>query len=189
MCRTNRRDHPRVCGEKPPSGGSPARFSGSPPRVRGKVPKRSAPAGAAGITPACAGKRIWFLDNSILARDHPRVCGEKISVSAIMKIARGSPPRVRGKDCGHCRLSPLYGITPACAGKRLCYSLCLPPLWDHPRVCGEKPVAMHSCTTTRGSPPRMRGKGNPVSCTCSRPGITPAYAGKSLAPTYQPYVT
>ena len=30
------------------------------------------------------------------------------------------------------------GITPAYAGKRLCLSLSFAPLWDHPRVCGEK---------------------------------------------------
>ena len=74
------RDHPRVCGEKRVATSATGTGTGSPPRVRGKVPKRSAPAGAAGITPACAGKRIWFLDNSILARDHPRVCGEKKKV-------------------------------------------------------------------------------------------------------------
>ena len=52
-----RKDHPRVCGEKPgvvQNGGGPV---GSPPRMRGKVcPERKA-AYADGITPAYAGKR------------------------------------------------------------------------------------------------------------------------------------
>ena len=51
--------------------------------------------------------------------------------------------------------------------------------WDHPRVCGEKPLQSSVNCTMEGSPPRMRGK-----AIQSRPdypdnGITPAYAGKS----------
>ena len=71
------RDHPRVCGEKLVQFVHFRCPKGSPPRVRGKVDAATLTLKARGITPACAGKRIWFLDNSILARDHPRVCGEK----------------------------------------------------------------------------------------------------------------
>ena len=49
-------DHPRVCGEKSIRFISALRFSGSPPRVRGKVTSRAHPVPALGITPACAGK-------------------------------------------------------------------------------------------------------------------------------------
>ena len=49
-------------------------------------------------------------------------------------------------------------ITPAWAGKS--FGLFGPqiPSMDHPRVGGEKPVAMHNLTTKAGSPPRGRGK-------------------------------
>ena len=71
-------DHPRVCGEK---------FNRY---WEGKI--------EAGITPACAGKRL--LRKSPLTRfgDHPRVCGEKPMHCPHGINMTGSPPRVRGKD-------------------------------------------------------------------------------------------
>ena len=46
-------------------------------------------------------------------------------------------------------------------------------------MCGEKDKAKEMGATTKGSPPRMRGKGV-VDVLVSEPlGITPAYAGKS----------
>ena len=71
------RDHPRVCGEKPaaPADGYPG--LGSPPRMRGKVTLLYALADKERITPAYAGKRRQSPDYVAIARDHPRVCGEK----------------------------------------------------------------------------------------------------------------
>ena len=71
------------------------------------------------------------------------------------------------------------GITPAYAGKSTFSVLFWKVPRDHPRVCGEKLFNSSSVWSLTGSPPRMRGKGNPGSCICIRPGITPAYAGKS----------
>ena len=72
------------------------------------------------------------------------------------------------------------GITPAYAGKSiLCFCLAL-PCEDHPRVCGEKLLAMNSRAIFWGSPPRMRGKGYVGGMISGALGITPAYAGKSL---------
>ena len=53
----SRRDHPRVCGEKPAI--------------------RFRPPGGLGITPACAGKSYFDLSLTEYKEDHPRVCGEK----------------------------------------------------------------------------------------------------------------
>ena len=50
------RDHPRVCGEKLRHRKGRRQHVGSPPRVRGKEPKRLVTAVVVGITPACAGK-------------------------------------------------------------------------------------------------------------------------------------
>ena len=108
------RDHPRVCGEK--------------------VPTFQPPSGAVGITPACAGKRLllcWF-------RDHPRMCGEKFRAYAKIWNEWGSPPHVRGKAERRKCTNPAVWITPACAGKScICLAQSL-PVWDHPRMCGEK---------------------------------------------------
>ena len=70
-------DHPRVCGEKGKYFIYVKRNQGSPPRMRGKV-KNSPAAGVRGrITPAYAGKSCSFVQMAVVARDHPRVCGEK----------------------------------------------------------------------------------------------------------------
>ncbi len=53
-----RRDHPRVRGEKPLPHRNNTSQEGSPPRARGKVRYGVHRTGQAGITPACAGKRL-----------------------------------------------------------------------------------------------------------------------------------
>ena len=51
-------DHPRVCGEKGRHDLRCAEHVGSPPRVRGKEHFNATLLFFAGITPACAGKRL-----------------------------------------------------------------------------------------------------------------------------------
>ena len=74
------------------------------------------------------------------------------------------------------------GITPAYAGKRTTRPRRRAATWDHPRVCGEKYQQMCQTETAQGSPPRMRGKAEPVWATIPWSRITPAYAGKSRLP-------
>ena len=151
-------DHPRVCGEKVRSGHTHSGRGGSPPRVRGKVLPRGEKPLQKGITPACAGKRLRTSSRRRRLWDHPRVCGEKISVIGIVRDGQGSPPRVRGKAVGD-RPTPLpRGITPACAGKRGSRFCCCHTTRDHPRVCGEKLDDHLAEDTKPGSPPRVRGK-------------------------------
>ena len=98
--RSCRRDHPRVCGEKPifPSGA--ASTVGSPPRVWGKEENLAEDTLPTGITPAYAGKRPPAARWNSLAEDHPRVCGEK-GLSMFWSLNHsGSPLRVRGKAFG-----------------------------------------------------------------------------------------
>ena len=94
-----RRDHPRVCGEKslmlaenPPPGGSP-------PRMRGKEWSIWTADPAERITPAYAGKSPSFPLAGGPLEDHPRVCGEK-----------SRKP---------CSFTSCIGITPAYAGKSI----------------------------------------------------------------------
>ena len=47
-------------------------------------------------------------------------------------------------------------------------------------MCGEKLQAEQAATIQQGSPPRVRGKGNPISKQVAILRITPACAGKSL---------
>ena len=112
------RDHPRVCGEKGDLVPIYLDEVGSPPRVRGKVPKAPRHLGRGGITPACAGKSKRLACCAQQAEDHPRVCGEKHFGQGSGFQLVGSPPRVRGKEACKKACEVSWGITPACAGKR-----------------------------------------------------------------------
>ena len=132
------RDHPRVCGEKGFSAFLGNCCAGSPPRMRGKADLCIGSERQTGITPAYAGKRERTGRLRRQAKDHPRVCGEKVSSTSPMKCLKGSPPRMRGKVWDI--LQPLadWGITPAYAGKSCLRLFCGHVEQDHPRVCGEK---------------------------------------------------
>ena len=181
----HRWDHPRVCGEKSTASACLFTITGSPPRVRGKVRSSAVYCTPPRITPACAGKRTTGWNFRIRKRDHPRVCGEKHSLSFFIYALTGSPPRVRGKAVFGGGVGLDDGITPACAGKSV-YEAIFQQLWrDHPRVCGEKPYSSLPYTAPSGSPPRVRGKGIAATCVSRSPGITPACAGKRSPSTTQ----
>ena len=112
-------DHPRACGEKVVPKGSDARPHGSPPRVRGKVIQHLCACTHCGITPAHAGKRMKSGSSWMNWWDHPRVCGEKFQLFAMVLDTEGSPPRMRGKVCADVIVHIQPGITPAYAGKSL----------------------------------------------------------------------
>ena len=92
------RDHPRVCGEKVFLLIFQFPLLGSPPRMRGKAFWRSSLLKLLRITPAYAGKSSFVATFNIPARDHPRVCGEKLQWCFLFHHHKGSPPRMRGKD-------------------------------------------------------------------------------------------
>ena len=132
------RDHPRVCGEKYSWEKSTCKIFGSPPRMRGKGSPLLFWALRPGITPAYAGKRTPRAVGRASGRDHPRVCGEKVTKIRKGAWGRGSPPRMRGKDRKEGANTMKHGITPAYAGKSWVHSCFHFYAWDHPRVCGEK---------------------------------------------------
>ena len=93
------KDHPRVCGENQAIAKVKQMFSGSPPRVRGKLFDAHLERIELRITPACAGKTGWSFPVRAQNEDHPRVCGENGKPHRLYRGADGSPPRVRGKLC------------------------------------------------------------------------------------------
>ena len=155
-------DHPRVCGEKIWLSSVCVHASGSPPRMRGKVPGLLLQHLTHGITPAYAGKSVQPYKWLVTTQDHPRVCGEKEICRKTQNIVPGSPPRMRGKASSHFCTCSTFGITPAYAGKSTCSFGHPLASRDHPRVCGEKMAQWISVSAMPGSPPRMRGK---VRCT------------------------
>ena len=118
--------------------------------MRGKEWYLQGESPAPGITPAYAGKRRCPRFRPGKIRDHPRVCGEKVSSTSPIKCLKGSPPRVRGKGQAACEIVVELGITPAYAGKR-----------------------SYGCGT------EQCGRDHPLTIIRVHHGITPAYAGKS----------
>ena len=131
-------DHPRACGEKHDKVNFKRPAQGSPPRMRGKVPRVFVFGPASGITPAHAGKRGRGPAQGGRPADHPRACGEKALAISSGDGSKGSPPRMRGKALRITWLRLCARITPAHAGKRCPPSCCVSSDRDHPRACGEK---------------------------------------------------
>ena len=156
-----RRDHPRVCGEKPQGLRGLCAGAGSPPRVRGKAVQMGIRLVQPGITPAYAGKSGFVPNAYTSTRDHPRVCGEKLPASEVVPESVGSPPRMRGKAVYGVWHHRGQGITPAYAGKSALAVIMPHAPEDHPRVCGEKLMPPRIGFWLRGSPPRVRGKAVP----------------------------
>ena len=146
--------------------------------MRGKVHTSHQRTRQAGITPAYAGKSTVGRNRPARYLDHPRVCGEKRALSRSCAACGGSPPRMRGKGVKQSNSRIRMGITPAYAGKSCIYRSTTSISWDHPRVCGEKSFKTSTSCWSKGSPPRMRGKGIQPCNQWVRVGITPAYAGK-----------
>ena len=152
-------DHPRLCGEKPTFQQSLHVRPGSPPPMRGKAAPNGYVVSNDRITPAYAGKRGRWQPKIAGIQDHPRLCGEKKSLPAVLYRSPGSPPPMRGK-------APLMTKI-FLAGE------------DHPRLCGEKFSIKSTKSNCPGSPPPMRGKETSLSDLSQLFRITPAYAGKS----------
>ena len=152
---------------------------GSPPQVRGKPIAAAIGPDAVGITPAGAGKTKRYQPSLTMTGDHPRRCGENLTLGQPSIVARGSPPQVRGKllygfhTCAH------LGITPAGAGKTPVADARAVRAWDHPRRCGENPPPARHLRENDGSPPQVRGKHADTEEPPSADGITPAGAGKT----------
>ena len=94
-------DHPRACGEECGQWSPKIRGSGSPPRVRGRVPLASCRCWGLRITPARAGKRKTQGLFPQVIQDHPRACGEERWLHGSRRRSLGSPPRVRGRVKEH----------------------------------------------------------------------------------------
>ena len=87
--------------------------------MRGKENSRSEAENTFRITPAYAGKSREDLKHGLAKKDHPRLCGEKVTMRYIVIPIVGSPPPMRGKVTPANTQSIPDRITPAYAGKSL----------------------------------------------------------------------
>ena len=126
------------------------------------------------------GKVMELTVTALVLWDHPRLCGEKFTVTVREWRNEGSPPPMRGKAGKRFVFFRYLGITPAYAGKSPRGTPRQQISRDHPRLCGEKSLRSVLVQGTQGSPPPMRGKGTTLSPSITSIRITPAYAGKRL---------
>ena len=100
----NSRDHPRGCGENCKKTSTATIYSGSPPRMRGKLYIPQYRHGTGGITPADAGKTITPFAVAKRAEDHPRGCGENGDSTSLTDVQKRITPADAGKT-----VKSLYG--------------------------------------------------------------------------------
>ncbi len=175
-------DHPRRCGENLTLGQPSIIARGSPPQVRGKRRQEDKKPGMLRITPAGAGKTGVARRIKCRLQDHPRRCGENLSLSLFRCSLLGSPPQVRGKQKLKHEEQSHQGITPAGAGKTPAFYLPVGGSRDHPRRCGENTDCIQKFQFLPGSPPQVRGKQKIKLGQDWAIGITPAGAGKTSTP-------
>ena len=147
--------------------------------MRGKHDNAIFGRGRRGITPAYAGKTQDVYIVRQHRRDHPRICGENNSISALSGLDIGSPPHMRGKQRFAYPNYTNLRITPAYAGKTSVTVYTDLIFKDHPRICGENNPRLFRNSLILGSPPHMRGKLTASSPSDAAMRITPAYAGKT----------
>ena len=111
--------------------------------------------------------------------DHPRRCGENLDVARHFENGAGSPPQVRGKPAVYHQKRPVFGITPAGAGKTHHENEWRRHYKDHPRRCGENYIINFQFFGNIGSPPQVRGKQRKYDGISRILRITPAGAGKT----------
>ena len=169
-----------MCGKDSPLSLDTAKWLGSPPHVRERLPAPLGPDDEAGITPACAGKTLIARIRSAKIWDHPRMCGKDYWSSHCFICFLGSPPHVRERLILFQSCAAGFGITPACAGKTLSAPPGVIRNGDHPRMCGKDLLFLLLTRDGEGSPPHVRERLVLSSLVTVVFRITPACAGKTL---------
>ncbi len=173
------KDHPRACGEQLITTAVEKQILGSSPRMRGTGTPPERGSKQYGIIPAHAGNSKALVLRFSQGRDHPRACGEQTSYHLYSVLFWGSSPRMRGTEDKIQGVHQPEGIIPAHAGNRWSLVHTTSHARDHPRACGEQPIALRLSTAGLGSSPRMRGTEDTKMLYWQGTGIIPAHAGNS----------
>ena len=146
---------------------------GTPTCTDHEIPRR-------GIIPAYAGNTSRAFIRFCAVRDHPRVCGEHLTIPEDALLTAGSSPRMRGTLFSQKVSMSEERIIPAYAGNTKDYRKHTPHIRDHPRVCGEHLPDTLTTSKPEGSSPRMRGTPIMGPAGTGLDGIIPAYAGNTV---------
>ncbi len=157
LARLSSWDHPRVCGEHQYGTVRFRHDAGSSPRMRGTLWHSRHSRHRTGIIPAYAGNTRQPCRRSAKCGDHPRVCGEHMTMATWFMPLPGSSPRMRGTHSFAWGTGVNVGIIPAYAGNTLALNPMEKDWRDHPRVCGEHVTPWRDSEAILGSSPRMRG--------------------------------
>ena len=176
--------HPRVGGENSRPGRNDYYGHGSSPRGRGKLVAAIRDEWGDRLIPAWAGKTCIGHCAIDCHWAHPRVGGENPHPLADARARVGSSPRGRGKRTCAGLAAASSGLIPAWAGKTMPVSVPRLLRTAHPRVGGENFCIEDVILNDTGSSPRGRGKRRVLPRRATRPGLIPAWAGKTSAPAY-----
>ena len=177
--RTNRRAHPRACGENAVADFLNIERMGSSPRMRGKLSRRAFNALGCRLIPAHAGKTTCRTSPPRLLTAHPRACGENETAKSKTARGVGSSPRMRGKPQAIASTMSSPRLIPAHAGKTAKSNSAAGTNRAHPRACGENLPHRFTSRERSGSSPRMRGKQPTTRKDENSAGLIPAHAGKT----------
>ena len=173
--------HPRVGGER--SAGRRAAFlaSGSSPRGRGTRCRRYNDSIWQRFIPAWAGNAGRGTAQGLRTAVHPRVGGERAQACLDAVACLGSSPRGRGTRRSSNASTTGSRFIPAWAGNALRPVAAWAVHAVHPRVGGERQLALNGVPSNVGSSPRGRGTlvMSENSVTDSR--FIPAWAGNACA--------
>ena len=175
------RAHPRVGGEVSAGPAGRAGRAGSSPRGRGGPRAAADQPQDRGLIPAWAGRSDRRAFSWLVTRAHPRVGGEVAGYVDVAIGAGGSSPRGRGGPPDTSASRTPSGLIPAWAGRSAGGRTSCWRSRAHPRVGGEVASAYQYPCLHSGSSPRGRGgpAGHPR--RADRPGLIPAWAGRSTS--------
>ena len=152
---------------------------GSSPRVRGRLPLKLRIKARIRLIPASAGQtrslRLWWM----WLTAHPRECGADLLPQHLLRLLKGSSPRVRGRrDCRR-RHRARIGLIPASAGQTHHHLSTVGRNTAHPRECGADRGAFSPRISSVGSSPRVRGRRRGCNDHDPAGGLIPASAGQT----------
>ena len=130
--------HPRVCGERIRLELFGENYYGSSPRLRGTHGRQFPGCQRDRFIPAFAGNASLCLMVRLNAAVHPRVCGERGTITTAGSTGAGSSPRLRGtRQASKLKVESVRFI-PAFAGNAVAALVLRSRGAVHPRVCGER---------------------------------------------------
>ena len=169
--------HPRVRGERTIMSLSCMAVVGSSPRSRGTVALCPIRPPIGRFIPAFAGNGSWSGSAPAIEAVHPRVRGERHAKEATARVDVGSSPRSRGTAVGIAECECAGRFIPAFAGNGSAMEPVTCPRPVHPRVRGERVLAVQLVGIRSGSSPRSRGTVHAYTCEYSTGRFIPAFAG------------